>query len=336
MKSNYQKLFSQPTIRFRFAESESVWMGEHHLLWVNRSGYFISFQEEYRRMEYQSIQGISIHRQPNQRFFPILLLIVSFLFILCGIASAWLEIIQNRWISAGITSPGILLLIPALLQLIRGAPLHCTIHTAAQNRLLKAIDRESRLQKFLELVLPKIAAAQPEKNMETLLREIHQHGLLDAQAKKIPPKPYLGQAHQIAFSLLLVEAISNGIPFLTTGTWTVVLSTLITGATLIFLIIAQSKERNQYHPRIITRTNLISILYFIGFKYIGGAIIMATLATPTLETNTSNPLAAYAKLSPWKEEWFFWCLIFEFTISAILGCIGLWATNRWFSKLKKA
>jgi hypothetical protein len=335
MKSDYQKIFSQPTFRFRFAESESLWMGTSHLLWANRSGYFISFQEEYRRIEYQAIQGITIHRQPTQRVFPILLLISSVFFILCGVASAWFEIIQNRWFSAGIASPGILLIIPALLQLTRGAPLHCTIHTAAQDRLLKPIDRESRLQKFLELVLPKIAATQPEKNMETLLREIHQHGLLEAQAKKTPPLPYLGQIHQIAFSLLIAEALTNGIPFLSTGTWTTAITTLFGGATFIFLIIAQSKERSQYHPQIITRTTLISILYFVGVKYIAGTIALGALISSSSTPDYENPLSYFSKLSPQKEEWYYWYLVFSAILSGILGSVGLVATRRWFSKLKK-
>lgn len=108
MKSAYQKIASQSMFRIRFTGAESLWYSEENLLWVIRSGLFVPFSEKYRRIAYQDIQGVTIHR-PTYSWWPMILLLGIGLLIIGASSLLWsFSLIQDPWISFWMATPSLL------------------------------------------------------------------------------------------------------------------------------------------------------------------------------------------------------------------------------------
>lgn len=163
----------------------SLWLGEDHLLFVERTGY----SENYKRFFFRDIQALTIRRTKTRlwaNFILAILLVLSGL-IVWAASDEWGE--SGLLITAGIAF--VLFGIPLLLNNLFGPTCACEIRTAVQKESLPSLCRVSKTRKVMNRIRPLIAAAQGQLTGEEVAARMRESVLQPAAvmdpAGDIPP-----------------------------------------------------------------------------------------------------------------------------------------------------
>lgn len=128
----------------------SMWEADDHLLLVMSH----RVNESYKRFFYRDIQAIVICHTNLGLVLNIVFGLLTALFAVAAIAAGSTAGVIF-WVIAG------LLLIPLVLNLLRGPTCICTLRTAVQTQPLPSLNRVRVAHKVLTRIQQKIAAAQP-------------------------------------------------------------------------------------------------------------------------------------------------------------------------------
>lgn len=225
---------------------------------------------------------------------------------------------------------------------IRGKTLSCVLHTAAQNLELKAIDRESRLQKFLDIISPKITALQPSLSQADVLQTIRSQNLFQQQIQKISSRPslYLGKYHRWAFGIMALEAIAHFTSYGISFSFMIFLKFLLAIGAFFCLILAQSQRQKSYHPLSLERITQWSLFYYFIIKNLTLVVVLSIIQTISLKNPAENSpeqqlFDFFSQISPQTNAPLFWTLMGDMIITLGLACMGYWFAHKWFSKFHR-
>jgi hypothetical protein len=136
----------------------SLWMGPDHLLVIEKSSFFGSVREFYRRLDYDSIQGIFTARTSKSKTTTILVAIFLVIFglLAAGMASdeSWGGVVVFGFIA-------LVLIIFLTIHLLRGPSAGMIVRTAVRPWNLAPVDRLKVAEKVFEALAARCARRDP-------------------------------------------------------------------------------------------------------------------------------------------------------------------------------
>ena len=187
-----------------------LWLGDDHLLVVDWDG----AREYYKRIRYQDIQTIIVHRTTEGRVINALLGGIILLFTIFGLAVG--DTVGTTIFLVIAAVFGLIL----LANLIAGPTSKCQLRTAVQTEELYSLTRLSNARKALDRLRPLITAAQGTLTPEEMMTRMNEpdfggntlasdQGQLSRQFAATvfppPPIPYRSKIHAILFFLLIMD-----------------------------------------------------------------------------------------------------------------------------------
>ena len=148
--SPYRKV---PGIGSGLASRSRLYLGDDHLLHVESFGY----TERYHRFYYRDIHAISMRRTRVYQSTGLLLGIISIILALVASTFHDPDYIGLVIVSAVFLSISLVLLV---VHLALGPTCVCEVHTAANHMRLRSLSRIHRAKNALNLIRPRIEAAQ--------------------------------------------------------------------------------------------------------------------------------------------------------------------------------
>ena len=141
----------------------TLWLGPHHLLQV-QSGVL---REGYRRFAYRDIQAIGVRRTGRGMVYNLILGGTAGLFgliaVIAGLSAP--RSVGGVLAVGGIAGLGLALM---LVNIIRGATVRCELRTAVGIYPLPSLSRMGSAQRALEIIRPRVEAAQGALSGEVL------------------------------------------------------------------------------------------------------------------------------------------------------------------------
>jgi len=151
MNNHYRKIASTSWIsRLRPGARSDLYLADDHLLHATQ----IILFEKYRRLYFADIEAISFCKSNRWIW-------VSVIWAFCLICSTLWYLGRNPWCYITGALSCLVFGISLLSNLLAGPTYAVAVQTAAQLRRLKPVERERKLARFQEIVLPLITAAQP-------------------------------------------------------------------------------------------------------------------------------------------------------------------------------
>jgi hypothetical protein len=271
-----------------------LWLGDDHLLIVDWDG----AREYYKRIRYQDIQSIIVHRTTEGRVVNALLGGIILLFTIFGL-------------TAGDTVGTIILLVIAavfglilLANYVSGPTCKCQLRTAVQTEELYSLRRLPNARKALDRLRPLITAAQGTLTSEEMMTRMNEPGFggdtlaskqgqfsaaSPAAALPPPPIPYRRKIHAILFFLLIMDLPCTTTIELVGGSALKLVGFLFIAALFAAAIMALVQQRNTNLPKLLKRIPPIvlvsvgsSLLISAGYSaFLGASGRLAELNTAT-------------------------------------------------------
>lgn len=145
---------ARPRLRSGFqavsSSRSSLWLGQDHLLCVETNGY----TENYKRFYFRDIQSISLHRTKAYAIANSILIPVTLLFAVLGLA------VDDNVGRIVLWCIAVLPLIPLIVNLVRGPSCLCRIRTAVQEEEIPALANVRKALAVLQRIRPLIEEAQ--------------------------------------------------------------------------------------------------------------------------------------------------------------------------------
>jgi hypothetical protein len=202
--------------------SDTLWVGEDHLLLVELRG----FTETYRRFYFRDVQAIILRRTDRAATVGILLGVLGLVFV--GVATGAGPFWNVFW--GGVSG---LLFLGLALNVALGPTCSCVLRTALQTVTLRSLGRLRRARSVIGRLRPHIELAQGTLTPEDILaRDRAAHGVETAAAPQpiaavppLSPRPPIvgreqvlrhdtGRAHELLAYVLLFSAIAVVVPVL--------------------------------------------------------------------------------------------------------------------------
>lgn len=156
-----------------------LWLGSDHLLLVESSG----FTETYKRFYFRDIQAITVRETMRRKIWNAVLMVpiavCIILIVIIAIRQVNLAAIVMWSIFLGI------LLVPFIMNNIRGPACACQLRTAVQIEDLISLSRIRQAHKVLDKIRPLIVAAQGQISPEEVSARMQQA----ASPQTAPQKP---------------------------------------------------------------------------------------------------------------------------------------------------
>lgn len=187
-ESTYQRLTRDRTPR-RFSVvgvgRVSLWLGSDHLLLVDRNNY----TENYKRFYFRDIQAITVQKTSRRAIWNAVLA-VPFAFCLFGFIVSMTPPRSESGIVGTIVLSIFLaiLLVPILINNIRGAACACQLRTAVQTEDLGSLSRVRQTRKVLDKIRPLIVAAQGQLTPEEVSARMQAAAVAQAQTEARKPE----------------------------------------------------------------------------------------------------------------------------------------------------
>lgn len=189
-----------------------LWLGADHLLVVESDGY----REFYRRFRYEDIQALTVRKTVEGKTVSAVAGGLAAVFIAMGLA------VWNPGGTIFLLIIGGMFGAIAAINFFRGPTCECRLRTAVQSENLVSLGRLRHARKALELLRPRIVAAQGELTVEELYTKTQEAALAAAEDPdappvigaipvtpkpivKPPPRPYRSRVHFILFCLLVAD-----------------------------------------------------------------------------------------------------------------------------------
>lgn len=189
-----------------------LWLGRDHLLVVESDGY----REYYRRFRYEDIQALTVRKTAEGKIVSAVAGGIAAIFIAMGLA------VWNPGGTTFLLIIGGMFGVAAAINFFRGPTCECHLRTAVQTENLVTLGRLRPALKALELLRPRVVAAQGELTVEEMYAKAQEALFAAAEdpdappvigtipvtpqpVVKPPPRPYRSRVHFILFCLLVAD-----------------------------------------------------------------------------------------------------------------------------------
>jgi hypothetical protein len=279
----------------------SLWLGSDHLLIIEKSSLFGSIREYYRRLDYDSIQGIFTARTSKSKVTMILVSIFAAIF---GLLAAGM-VSDESWGGVGVFGLiTVFLLIILVVNLIRGPSSGMIILTAVRAWRVAPVDRLKVADKVFDALAAKCHEFQsgkthtlsddpapiPSENMEASANlnappPVPSH-LVSAPEERIPPHPTLLWGYAtlgVAGALVGGELLINHLAYTL-----FMIAVVFTSFGLVFVAVSRRGGLASTGSKVnfIVSVILISLLMLAGY-----AVSMFGVFTESYEENAMDSLA---------------------------------------------
>jgi uncharacterized membrane protein HdeD (DUF308 family) len=216
-----------------------------------------------------------------------------------------------------------------LFNCLLGPTCECHLRTAVQTEKLLSLNRLKYMRKAMDSLRPLIEKAQgtltPEAIEENALKETRQATSPSATSKaRKSLRHEHGSFHSILFCLLLVWGLFAGIFIFYNHVAVTLLSSAITMATGVFVIIALVKQHDsdmKNSVRAVTWTTLGFVCIDFFLSYI--LFFVTMVKHPEAVRNQWELFKAFSNLSPMDSPWLMGIAVFSVVCSFTLGVSGL-------------
>lgn len=296
----------------------TLWLGVDHVLSIDSK----RVSEDYKRFYYTDIQSVVTRKTVRGKIQNL------FLGLFCGLFILLAALIGGAWVIFFGIMAGLFLLI-LLINCLLGPTCECHLRTAVQTEKLPSLNRLRYVRKAMDLLGPLIEQAQgiltPEAIEENALRESRQatSSSTISTARQALRHEH-GRFHYILFILLSAGGLFAGIFIFYNHVAVTLLSSVITMATGVFVIIALVKQHDsdmKDSVRAITWTTL----GFVCFDFFLGYILffVTMVKHPEAVRNQWKLFKAFSALSPLDSPWLMGISVFSVVCSFALGIPGL-------------
>lgn len=140
----------------------SLWLGPDHLLVVEGRGFVWAFVERYRRIDYKNIQALTLVRTSWWIWLGVLLGLAA---LVLGVGAWWAHgELPALALTLSVAGAGVFLLM--LVHFQRGASCRCFVQTSVQVLRLRALGREKKAVRVLEVLEKACLEKQGEMPLE--------------------------------------------------------------------------------------------------------------------------------------------------------------------------
>jgi hypothetical protein len=299
----------------------SLYLGGDHVLAVDSTG----FSEDYKRFYFSDIQAIITRKTRRGAFWSIILALMT----ACSFTGLLFLEGESFRILFSILSGTFLVFL--LINAFRGPTCICHIMTAVQQEQLPSLNRLRVARKVIEMLRPAIERVQGKLRPEEVKIDQNE-GILH------PPRPLQqprarehkirhddGTMHMIAFAFILLDGILTGINLLHHTAIMATVSSLLSAAYCICIVIALVKQHDSDLPGAVRRVTWAS-LGFVCISYFLGYVLMMTALVTTKPGKTATQWDVYRAmldLSPQDSRLVMGVYAFVAVCSLALGTLGL-------------
>jgi uncharacterized membrane protein HdeD (DUF308 family) len=296
----------------------TLWLGADHMLSIDSK----RVSEDYKRFYYMDIQSVVTRKTIRGKIQNL------FLGLFCGLLTLLAAITGGSWVTFFGIMAGLFLLI-LLFNCLLGPTCECHLGTAVQTEKLPSLNRLKYMRKAMDSLRPLIEKAQgaltPEAIEENVLKGTRQATSPSATRKASKALRHEhGSFHMILFCLLLVWGLFAGIFIFYNHVAVTLLSSAITMATGVFVIIALVKQHDsdmKDSVRAITWTTLGFVCIDFFLSYI--LFFVTMVKHPEAVRNQWELFKAFSTLSPMDSPWLMGIAVFSVVCSFTLGVSGL-------------
>lgn len=305
----------------------TLWETDDHLLSLNRYGFVVPFWEEYRRFYFSEIRSLSIEPTPDRAMWNTCWIGGAALFLVLAVAT----MLHWHWQGGFFLLPALFFAVLALENTSRGPTCRTRLQTAVQTAEIPALGRQKMALRFREELASRLAAVQGSADPAQIL---------DAMAEP-PPRPaeawtdgssYRGGIHLLLFSLFLAGTLSDGLLFLVQGPAFTLLGQGGGIANSIVCIIALVRQAHRPFHAGMKRSAWFAFV-MIGLSYLWSFVLgmrwaIQHPAPPAHPFNNIflSSMLSMSHVSPLKDSFYFWSLIFDGSGMLVIGLFGLAAT----------
>ncbi|MCD4716362.1 MAG: hypothetical protein K8R45_06430 [Desulfobacterales bacterium] len=296
----------------------TLWLGADHMLSIDSK----RVSEDYKRFYYTDIQSVVTRKTIRGKIQNL------FLGLFCGLLTLLAVLIGGSWVIFFGIMAGLFFLI-LLFNWLLGPTCECHLRTAVQIEKLPSLNRLRSVRKAMARLKPLIEKAQgtltPEAIEENALKDARQATSPFATSKA--PKALRhehGSFHSILFCLLLAWGLFAVIFISYNHVAVTLLSSAITMATGVFVIIALVKQHEsdmKDSVRAITWTTLGFVCIDFFLSYI--LFFVTMVKHPEAVRNQWELFKAFSSLSPMDSPWLMGIAVFSVVCSFTLGVSGL-------------
>ncbi|MBW1705088.1 MAG: hypothetical protein JRJ86_07960 [Deltaproteobacteria bacterium] len=296
----------------------TLWLGADHVLSIDSK----RVSEDYKRFYYTDIQSVVTRNTIRGKIQNL------FLGLFCGLLTLLAALIGGSWVIFFGIMAGLFFLI-LLFNCLLGPTCECHLKTAVQTEKLPSLHRLRYVRKAMDRLRPLIEQAQgtltSEAIEENALKESRQAASpSDSGKARKALRHEHGSFHAILFCLLLAWGLFAGIFIFYNHVALTLLSSAITMATGVFMIIALVKQHDsdmKDSVRAITWTTLGFVCLDFFLSYI--LFFVTAVKHPEAIRNQWELFKAFSSLSPMDSPWLMGITVFSVVCSFILGISGL-------------
>ncbi|MBW2615555.1 MAG: hypothetical protein JRD02_05215 [Deltaproteobacteria bacterium] len=296
----------------------TLWLGADHMLSIDSK----RVSEDYKRFYYTDIQAIITRKTIRGKIQNL------FLGLFCGLFTLLAALIGGAWVIFFGIMAGLFLLI-LLVNCLLGPTCECHLKTAVQTEKLPSLNRLRSVRKVMDRLGPLIEQAQgtltPEAIEENSLKESRQATSPStiSKARKTLRHEH-GRFHSILFCLLLAWGLFAGIFIFYNHVAVTLLSSAITMATGVFVIIALVKQHDSDMKDSViaitwTTLGFVCIDFFLSYIL----FFVTAVKHPEAVRNQWELFKAFSSLSPMDSPWLMGIAVFSVVCSFTLGVSGL-------------
>jgi len=148
------------------ASRSSLWLGDDHLLLLDRNG----FTEKYKRFYFRDIQAITIRATTTRLNWNRFLVILATIIMIIG---ALISQLQAVGMIVTVIITGVICGIPLFFNNLFGPTCACQIRTAVQTEELPSLCRVKQVNRVLNRMRPLIAEAQGQITAEEVSAKLN-------------------------------------------------------------------------------------------------------------------------------------------------------------------
>jgi len=290
---------------FVVGATSRLYLADDHLLRVNSSGW----SEKYRRFYFNDIQALNISLNTGQKFWVAIHITICALFLL------WLLAIDSTGWRIFVGCCALFFAVKAVIHLARGPMCMTQIRTRIGAEPLPSLKRWKKASQVLELLRPRIQAAQGALNPADVPQRLADAGSRAVFRQSVPVTPfaraaavptpqennYRGGLHAWTFSVFLVDAAVQALRVFSPG---VLAALLVTCATLaaagltVVALVKQARSSLSVSLRIVTWLALgLVVISFVS----GYALMIATIVdNPKISNDQGALFIAMSQMhTPW-------------------------------------
>ncbi len=296
----------------------TLWLGADHMLSIDSK----RVSEDYKRFYYTDIQSVITRKTIRGKIQNLLL------GLFCGLFTFLAALTGGSWVIFFGIMAGLFLLI-LFFNCLLGPTCECHLKTAVQTEKLPSLNRLRSVRKAMDRLRPLIEKAQGtltpeaiEENALKVSRQATSFSTINTAGKTLLHEH--GSFHSILFCLLLAWGLFAGIFIFYNHVAVTLLSSAITMATGVFVIIALVKQHDSDMKdsiRAITWTTLGFVCIYFFLSYILFFITM--VRNPETVHNQWELFKAFSALSPMDSPWLMAIAVFSVVCSFTLGISGL-------------